>query len=125
MHWKDLDVWQVSHDLTLKIYNVTKTFSKDEQYGLVSQLKRASYSVPVNIVEGFSRKHTKEFIQFLNIANASLEELRYFLLLARDLNLIENKVYDELENQSSKISKMLNGLIKSLRLKMVNKNGKR
>ena len=87
MHWKDLEVWKISHDLTLKINDNTKDFPRDEQYSLVSQIKRASYSIPVNIVEGFLRKHTKEFIQFLNIANGSLEELRYFLLLSKDLNL--------------------------------------
>ncbi len=117
MHWKDLEVWKLAHDLTLKIYDVAKNFPKDEQYGLVAQIKRASYSIPVNIVEGFSRKHTKEFIQFLNIANGSLEELRYFLLLSKDLKMISNELYIDLENQSIKISKMLNGLIKSLRTK--------
>lgn len=86
MYWKDLEVWKKAHELVLKIYRIIVTFPDAEKYALSDQLKRAAYSVPANIVEGHSRKSSKEFIQFLYQARVSLEELRYFLLLSRELN---------------------------------------
>ena len=69
--FKDLIVWEKSHQLTLEIYKTSLKFPSDEKYGLISQMRRAAYSVPANIVEGHSRKSKKEFIQFLNIAKGS------------------------------------------------------
>jgi len=115
IHWKDLKVWQVTHQLVLDIYKVAAMFPKSELYGLVDQLKRASYSVPANIVEGQSRNTTKEYLKFLCNARGSLEETRYFLFLSHDLEFLQKKVYLSLENQYENASKMLNGLIKSLR----------
>lgn len=74
--FKDLVVWQKAHNLTLEIYKITQKFPPDEKYGIVSQMRRAAYSIPANIVEGHSRKSKKEFLQFLNIAKGSLEELK-------------------------------------------------
>jgi four helix bundle protein len=116
VHWKDLKVWQESHQLTLRIYEVTASFPKTEIYGLVDQLKRASYSVPANIVEGQSRNTTKDYLHFLFNARGSLEETRYFLLLSKDLGLMTQETYTDLENRYSLISKMLNKLIGSLKL---------
>jgi four helix bundle protein len=113
-HWKDLLVWQKSHELVLSVYRITGSFPKTEQYGIVDQLKRASTSVPANIVEGHSRNSQKDFLRFLYIARGSIEELRYFLLLSKDLAYIPENIYCELENNCEQVSKLLNGLIKSL-----------
>jgi four helix bundle protein len=115
MHWKDLEVWKLAHQLVLQIYKITAGFPKSEIYALSSQMKRAAYSVPANIVEGQSRKTTKEYIQFLHNARGSLEETRYFLLLAKDLDFIPTDIHQDLENRYEAASKMLNGLIRSLK----------
>ena len=90
MHWSELKVWQKAHALVLELYRLTATFPKTEIYSLVDQIKRASYSIPANIVEGQSRNTTKEYIQFLYVSRGSCEELRYFLLLSRDLKFLEH-----------------------------------
>jgi len=120
IEWNNLEVWKKSHNLVLKVYELTNVFPKEEIYGITSQIRRAAYSVPVNIVEGKARKNTKEFIQFLNIANASLEEVRYFLLLAKDIGYMTHKEYISLENRCKEISKMLNSFINSLKRKLKN-----
>ncbi len=113
-HWNELMVWQKSHELVLMIYYVVATFPKNEQYALADQIKRASASVPANIVESHSRNSQKDFLRFLYIARGSLEELRYLLLLSKDLQYITDIKYKELENICTQTSKLLNGLIKSL-----------
>jgi len=120
MHWKNLKVWQEAHNLTLVIYKITTCFPSDEKYVLVSQLRRSAISISANIVEGQARNTTKEYINFLYNARGSLEETRYHLLLARDLKYLEHKQYAHLEQQCENISKMLNGLIKSLKQKQLN-----
>jgi len=117
IHWKDLKVWQESHQLVLEIYKAILSFPKTEIYGLVDQLKRASYSVPANIVEGQSRNTTKDYLHFLFNARGSLEETRYFLLLSKDLGFVNEETYINLEKRYSMVSKMLNQLINSLKQK--------
>ena len=114
---KDLDVWKKAHEITKEIYRTTAKFPKEELYGLTSQIRRAAVSVPTNIVEGNSRNTTKEYIQFLFNSRGSLEEVRYLLFLSKELSLIDKGIYSNLENKYEEISKMLNGLIKSLRNK--------
>jgi four helix bundle protein len=106
-----LIVWQKSHELVLKIYGTTKGFPKDEQFGLISQLRRAAVSIPSNIVEGKARGSNKEYKRFLLMARGSLEEVKYQLLLSRDLGYIDEKTYDEFVKMTDAIGKMLNGLI--------------
>jgi len=118
MHWKDLDVWKDSHKLVKEIYKVTAVFPKEEIYGLTSQVKRASISVPANIVEGFSRNTTKEYIHFLYNSRGSLEEMRYHILLAQELQFMSVEEHESLEGKAEKVSKMLNGLIASLERKI-------
>lgn len=120
LHWSELEVFKKTHELTLKIYKLTENFPKSELFGITSQIRRTAYSIPVNIVEGKSRKNTKELIQFLNIANASLEEVRYFLLQSKDLTYIDEKKYGEFEFDCETISKMLNSFIKTLKRKLKN-----
>ncbi|MEN8263807.1 MAG: four helix bundle protein [Nitrospirota bacterium] len=115
MYWKDLTVWQKAHELVLKAYAFAAKMPDAEKYALCNQLKRYAYSVPANIVEGHSRKTSKEFVQFLFHARGPLEELRYFFLLSRDLKYITHENYNELESESVTINKMLNGLINSVK----------
>ena len=112
--WKDLVVWRKSHSMVLEIYELIKLFLKSEMYALVDQIKKAAYSVPANIVEGHSKSTRKDFIRYLYISRGSLEEVRYFLLLSRDLGYIAKEKYDNFENKLTEISYLLNKLIKSL-----------
>ena len=100
--------------MVLEIYELIKLFPKSEMYALVDQIKRAAYSVPANIVEGHSKSTRKDFIRYLYISRGSLEEVRYFLLLSRDLGYIAKEKYDNFENKLTEISYLLNQLIKSL-----------
>lgn len=118
MHWSELGVWKKAHGLVLGVYKATADFPGEERYGLTSQLRRAAASVPANIVEGNSRNTTKDYMHFLFQARGSLEEVRYFLLLARDLRFLQDAAYLELEKSCEDVSKMLNGLIVSLKRKI-------
>ena len=83
--FRDLVVWRKAHELVLAIYELTRRFPKHETFCMVSQMRRAAISVPANIAEGFRRRGKAEKARFMNIAEASLEETRYYLLLSRDL----------------------------------------
>ena len=113
--FKDLIVWVKSHELTLEIYKVTKKFPADEKYGIVSQMRRAAYSIPANIIEGHSRKHKNEFLQFLSIAKGSLEELKYFIILAADLDYISADEQNKIEGLTTEISKILYSFTKRVK----------
>ena len=89
--FRDFIVWQKAHELTLKIYKITKDFPKEEKFGISSQLRRATSSVPTNIVEGFKRRSDKEYSHFLNIAEGSLEEAKYHLILSSDLGYLNKE----------------------------------
>lgn len=110
-----LIVWQKSHQLVLGIYEITKVFPKDELFGLTSQIRRASVSVPSNIVEGKARDSTKEYKRFLMIARGSLEETKYQLLLAKDLQYISENKYRDILKQAEEVGRLLNGLLVKLR----------
>jgi len=84
--FRELVIWQKSHQLTLEIYKITSGFPSADRFGIVNKMRRAAYSIPSNIVEGYSRKSRKEFLQFMSIAKGSLEELKYFLILSYDLS---------------------------------------
>ena len=86
VHFRQLRAWETSHQLVLRVYQMTQDFPQSEQYGLVSQMRRAAVSVPANIAEGFKRRGIQEKIRFYNIAEDSLEEVKYFLILSKDLN---------------------------------------
>jgi four helix bundle protein len=113
--WKDREVWKVAHDGVLRIYEVTKSFPGDERFRLIDQLCRAAASVPANIAEGKGRSSLREYLQFLSIARGSVEEVKYFLLLARDLTYLRNQEYADLSDIYDQVGKMLNGLLSSLR----------
>ena len=105
--FKDLIIWQKSHQLTLKLYTLTKQFPDAEKFMITSQIRRAAYSIPSNIVEGHSRNSGKEFRYFLSIARGSLSELEYFLILSKDLKYIAEDEFNELEANLVEISKIL------------------
>ena len=109
--YKKYSVWQKSHDLVLDIYKVTYNFPKDELFGLISQIKRSSSSIPTNIAEGCGRNSDKDFCRFLYISFGSANELEYQILLSIDLKFIEIENGQKLLFQVEEIKKMLNGLI--------------
>jgi four helix bundle protein len=114
--FEQLDAWKEAHVYTLAVYQATKSFPKQEVYSLVDQLRRAAVSVASNLVEGNERKSKKEFLQFLYMAKASLAESQYQLILARDLKYLTSDIYQRLNEQSHQVAKLLNGLIRYLRL---------
>lgn len=109
-----LIVWKRSHELVLKIYEITKGFPKDELFGLTSQIRWAAVSIPSNIVEGKSRGSNNEYKRFLLIARGSLEEVKYQVLLAKDLKYIDEVMYKEISALADEVGKMLNGLVNKL-----------
>jgi len=109
-----LIVWQKSHKLVLKIYEITKEFPRDERFGLTSQIRRAAVSIPSNIVEGKARGSKKDYRRFLLMSRGSLEEVKYQLLLARDLKYIEQDVYNDVLDNAKEVGRMLSGLIKTM-----------
>jgi len=112
---EDLDVFKLSHEMALAIYVLTKNFPEEEKFGLTSQMRRAAYSVPMNLVEGANRLNSREYRQFVGIAKGSAGEVTYQLLLARDLKYIDEKTYDSYRSSYDRIAQMLTGLAKSLK----------
>jgi len=109
----DLQVWREAHSLVLLIYKATKSFPKEETFGLISQMKRASVSVTSNIAEGFSRYSYKEKGQFYSMAHGSLTELQNQILIAKDVGYLDKEVFNQLSGQSITVHKLLNAFIKS------------
>ena len=103
--FKDLVVWQEAHQIVLMIYRLTEDFPKNEQYGIISQMRRAAVSVPANIAEGFKRVSYTEKARFYDIAEASLEELKYFLILSCDLAYCAEDV--AIAEQTEKVGRLL------------------
>jgi four helix bundle protein len=109
--FEDLIVWQKAHQLVLAIYRMSTDFPKHELYGLVSQIRRAGISIAANIAESFRKRSSPEKARFLNISQGSLEEVRYYLILAEDLNYANT---NELHIQLSEVSKLLEAYRKSI-----------
>lgn len=109
-NFRKLSVWKKSHELTLEIYKSTAAFPKEELYGLVSQMRRTSSSIPSNIAEGCGRNTQSQLAHFLNIALGSASELEYQILLAKDLNLFSEQIFKEQTNQIIEIKRMLTSL---------------
>ncbi len=111
--FEDLVVWQKSHALTLRTYRVTTTYPKHEVYGLSAQMRRAAVSVSANIAEGFSKRGRADKARYMNTAQASLEELRYYFVLSRDLEYLKADVS---WNDVDEVARILGGYIRTLRL---------
>ncbi len=114
-NYKKLKVWSESHALTVRIYSVSSNFPKNELYGLTSQVRRASMSIPCNIAEGSSRDSDRDFQRFIEIAHGSGLELEYQLLLSHDLGYLDKSTYDELNASIVVILKQLFFLRRSLK----------
>lgn len=112
---KSLEVWNKAIDFTAEIYKHTEIFPKSEIYGLIGQMRRAAVSIPSNIAEGAARQTKKEFINYLHMAQGSLSELDTQLVIASRLEYLSLDIYKGIEDRIETISKMLTGLIKSLK----------
>ena len=112
---KKLDLWREAVELVTHIYETTKIFPKEEEFGLKSQLRRAAVSVPSNIAEGLARKTNVDKIHFLNISNGSLSEIDTQLEIALRLKYIDTVGYELLENKIVVVQKLLSGLIRKLK----------
>jgi four helix bundle protein len=106
-----IDAWRLADDLTVSVYEATKTFPRNELYGITSQLRRASCSVPANIAEGSARGTLKDYLHFLHIARGSLTEAQYFIHLSSRLGYLENSLLGELQQQIKSAFACLHGLI--------------
>jgi four helix bundle protein len=113
--FKNLKVWEKAHILTLDVYKSSKSFPRDEIYGLTSQMRRSSASIGANIAEGPCRKGDCEFGRFLQIAMGSASELEYHLLLARDLELLKSLDYERLSGEVVEVKRMLSSFLFKLR----------
>ncbi len=112
-NFKDLIVWRKAHELVLAIYKATQCYPNQETFGLVTQIRRSAVSVCANIAEG-QKKKTLDYARFVQMAQASLEETKYHLLLSRDLNYLDGETYQEMMGEAEDISKMLHGLRRNL-----------
>ena len=115
--FRKLKVWNEAHKLTLLVYRITDKFPRQELFGLTPQIRRAVVSIAANIVEGHVKHSKKEFLHHLDFANGSLVEVEYYLELARDLRYINDTEYEAIENQRIIVGNLLNGFIKSIKLK--------
>ncbi len=109
--FQDLTVWQKAHAFVLETYNYTKSFPKSELFGLTSQFRRASVSIAANIAEGFKKKGKKDKIRFYNIAQGSLEECRYYIILSHDLGYCTKK---DMNKKIEEVSKLLDAYSKAI-----------
>ena len=113
--FKKLKVWAKAHRLTLDVYQASKTFPREELYGLTSQIRRSCLSIPTNIAEGCGRSSDTDFARFLQNSMGSSSEVEYLLTLSRDLQILTNDDYETLSDDVIQIKRMLTSLIKTLR----------
>jgi four helix bundle protein len=109
-----IEAWKLADDLTVAVYEQTRIFPTTEVYGLTSQLRRAAYSVPANIVEGSSRESQKDYLHFLYIARGSLSETQYFIHLAKRLGYLSGEQAEALHSQTKQTFGCLHGLVKAV-----------
>jgi len=109
--FQDLIVWQKSHALTLRVYKLTKSFPKEELFGLSSQMHRAAVSVAANIAEGFSKKGRPDKARLMNISQGSLEELRYYFILSKDLGYLTT---DSQWSDVDEVARLLGAYVRTL-----------
>lgn len=107
--FKELIVWQKSHKLVLEIYRVTRSYPKEEVYSLTNQIRRASVSIAANIAEGYKKKTKASKLNFLNISEGSLEEVKYYIILSKDLEFISEKEFNQLESITEEFGRLISG----------------
>ena len=113
-NFRDLDVWKLGKAITLEVYTATKSFPRDERFGLTAQMRRAALSIPANVAEGFNRYHNKEYRQFLYVSLGSCAELETEIEVSDDLGYVDRSTRDRLLEQLDHESRMLRNLIKRL-----------
>ena len=118
--YKELIVWQKGIELVKDVYSVTKKMPAEEKFGIVSQMNRAAVSIPSNIAEGWGRESSGNYLQFLRTSRGSLMELETLIEISKRLNFISTEDYEILTNKTTEISKILQGLIKSINQKITN-----
>lgn len=116
--FSDLEAWKKSHELVLAVYKATDSFPDKELFGITNQLRRAGVSTASNIAEGFNRHSSKEKIRFYSISLGSVAEIQSQLLIARDIGYLESSDFSSLADKTIVVHKLLNGLIKKLRLRL-------
>ncbi|MBI5414866.1 four helix bundle protein [Candidatus Peregrinibacteria bacterium] len=109
----DLDAWKEGHVLVLMIYEITKRFPKEEIFGLVSQMRRASVSITSNIAEGFSRQSYRKKVQFYSIAQGSVTEIQNQLIISKDVQFVSEEKFREIFCKSIQVHKIITGLIRT------------
>jgi four helix bundle protein len=109
--FQDLEMWKLAHDWVLQIYKLTESFPKQEMFGLTAQLRRAAVSIPANIAEGYRKKSVADKARFYNISQGSLEECRYCLILARDLNYADTNI---LQSDLDRIGRMIDSYVRAM-----------
>jgi four helix bundle protein len=114
--FKKLNVWGKAHHLVLEIYHSTAKFPKDELFGLTSQIRRASVSIPANIAEGCGKEGKADFSRYLQIAIGSASELEYYLVLSYDLKLLDKENYEDLNDQTNEVKRTLINLVKKIKM---------
>lgn len=113
--FKEIYAWQRAHAFVVMVYNVTKTFPSFERFGLSSQFQRAAVSIPANIAEGYRKDGMADKLRFLNIAQGSLEECLYYILLSYDLNYIDQETYNNMNASIEETSKLLNAYYRGIK----------
>ena len=116
-NYKELEIWKRSLELTIEIYTITNQYPKSEVFGITSQMRRAAFSAPSNIAEGWVRNSTPSLIYFLNISNSSLSELETFIIISERLNYLNQESSLKLTQEINEISKMIYGLTNYLKKK--------
>lgn len=107
--FRDIIAWQKAHELTLSVYKITEKFPKSELFGLISQMRRCGVSIPSNLAEGFKRGRKRDSLNFYTIAEGSLEELKYQLLLSRDLKYLTEQDFETVYKLSEEVGKLIYG----------------
>jgi four helix bundle protein len=118
--FKELEIWQKGYEMTIEVFNLTKTLPSEEKYGLISQMRRSSQSIPTNIAEGCGRNSQKELLRFSSIAMGSASELEYQLILSKDIGFITPQDYTGINEKLLTLKKMLNAFMKYLKTQIPN-----
>ncbi len=114
-NYKDLKIWEKVHLFTLKVYETTKNFPKEELYSLTNQFRRSAFSIPANIAEGCGKNSKQEFAHYLNIALGSANESEYFLILSKDLKYLKENSFEILLDLINEVKGMLIALVSKVR----------
>ncbi len=114
-NFKEVFAWQKAHEFVVMVYETTKQYPSFERFGLCSQFQRAAVSIPANIAEGYRRDGMNDKLRFLNIAQGSLEECRYYILLSKDLQYISIETYDSMNSAIEETSRLLNAYYKGIK----------